>query len=974
LPTPVVFATTNSGISANVPITWTTSDSFNAQGKSYTVTGILGASTNVDLTGLTTPSTTIIVTPTMAVNPIFSDTLVVTNNDNSALATDLGNVVLPISGNITVEGESIAYTIVWDAQTLDRTSICTDATFKGAISYPGAPAWLTLPSTLTVNRKVTVTSKTGVAITGITTPSKVYDGAVYVPTGTVSSGAVSINDLVWLWESTDGSGYSSATAPTNAGDYKLTLSVSDSNPTYAGSTFSTFSITKRSITLIADDQSITEGDNLPTLTYRVQNLAPGESKDNAIDTEPTLYCPTFDSSIVANYLITITGGTATGNYSIETRTNGMLDNVSAFPYGIMVCNVAVTDANKDNITGIGISGSVSYDPATKTLTLKNAQLAQENLLFYQAVYAMDDLTINLIGDNIMGKPVIDQSNELDYTIYAGVFSEKNVMLIGSGNLTIYDIEVGIGAFGNIVVDINGMLTVIEHGGKFGKACCLKAEGLLTVLRGNLKLSSYQTNAMYGGAITIHGGRIEAQTYGSGIPTYTFNTAPSFDSSNEYTVYAGASPETAVLVVAPEDATFTTSKYVRIEAGSNNNGGSSSSNSGGSGNIYVPAITTPKQPNLPKTTTVNGVVTDNSLVSNITKTMVQDALDKAGQGAEDIALIFKILGSNVTGQRILFDADAIDLLVASKVKYVQVETSIFKFSFDTLALAEIDKQTTGAVTVGVVPDSTSNGDRPAYDITIKDSTGKFITNLGKGEMMRGIAYTPTASEKTGDLYICKLVNGKWENISNSSYNDGFVIWSGNTCSVYGVAYQVPTLAFTDINGHWVAEHINFVVSRGIMAGVSETIFAPNTFITRGMFITMLGRVSEADVSNYTTGSFTDVSADSYYAPYIEWAVENKIVSGTGDNKFLPESTITREDMAVMIINYAKALNYNLPVALAEFSFTDANSISSYAKDAVTDVQQAGIIVGKDGGIFDPKGNLTRAEAATVVRRLVELVID
>ena len=77
---------------------------------------------------------------------------------------------------------------------------------------------------------------------------------------------------------------------------------------------------------------------------------------------------------------------------------------------------------------------------------------------------------------------------------------------------------------------------------------------------------------------------------------------------------------------------------------------------------------------------------------------------------------------------------------------------------------------------------------------------------------------------------------------------------------------------------------------------------------------------------------------------------------------------------MMVNYANALNYKLPVALTAFNFTDSASISAYAKDAVAAVQQAGIIVGKDGGRFDPKGNLTRAEAATVVRRFVEVVID
>jgi len=142
----------------------------------------------------------------------------------------------------------------------------------------------------------------------------------------------------------------------------------------------------------------------------------------------------------------------------------------------------------------------------------------------------------------------------------------------------------------------------------------------------------------------------------------------------------------------------------------------------------------------------------------------------------------------------------------------------------------------------------------------------------------------------------------------------------------------------------------------------------------VFLSALGKLSDADVSGYTTSSFTDVTNTDPAMPYIEWAVANKIVSGEDDNKFAPDSTITREQLAVMMVNYAKTLNYTLPVAVETYKFTDADKISSYAKDSVTAVQQAGIIVSKTGGIFDPQGKATRAESAAILRRFVELVIN
>lgn len=110
------------------------------------------------------------------------------------------------------------------------------------------------------------------------------------------------------------------------------------------------------------------------------------------------------------------------------------------------------------------------------------------------------------------------------------------------------------------------------------------------------------------------------------------------------------------------------------------------------------------------------------------------------------------------------------------------------------------------------------------------------------------------------------------------------------------------------------------------------------------------------------------------PYIEWAIKAKIVSGYGNGKFGPKDSINREQMAVMMVNCAKATGYKLPVSIAAVAFFDSAKISAYAKDAVKAIQQAGIMQGKGNNTFDPQGNSTRGEAATILRRFVELVID
>lgn len=190
----------------------------------------------------------------------------------------------------------------------------------------------------------------------------------------------------------------------------------------------------------------------------------------------------------------------------------------------------------------------------------------------------------------------------------------------------------------------------------------------------------------------------------------------------------------------------------------------------------------------------------------------------------------------------------------------------------------------------------------------------------------------------------------------------------------MGYKNPVPNFTDISGHWAKEHILFTVSRGLLSGTSETTFSPNAPLTRGMFVTALGRLAGINPADYQTGTFTDVKADAYYAPYVNWAANKGIVSGTTSTTFAPDSNITREQMAVILKNYAGKMGYSIPKTLEAVTFADNTKISSWAKDSVKAMQQAGVLSGKTGNQFDPKGSATRAEAAAVLHRFVEVIID
>ena len=128
----------------------------------------------------------------------------------------------------------------------------------------------------------------------------------------------------------------------------------------------------------------------------------------------------------------------------------------------------------------------------------------------------------------------------------------------------------------------------------------------------------------------------------------------------------------------------------------------------------------------------------------------------------------------------------------------------------------------------------------------------------------------------------------------------------------------------------------------------------------------------DIANYSGASFDDVNTAQYYAPYVRWAAELGIVSGIGNNNYAPDANISRQDLAVILHNYAEKMGIVMPQTMQNVVFVDGDEISGYAANAVASMVRAGIISGKPGGVFDPKAEATRAEVAAMLHRFCEAV--
>ena len=422
-------------------------------------------------------------------------------------------------------------------------------------------------------------------------------------------------------------------------------------------------------------------------------------------------------------------------------------------------------------------------------------------------------------------------------------------------------------------------------------------------------------------------------------------------------------------------------------------GSSSDNGNSSGSTVVERPDQTK-PEIPTTSQTKPATPDKNGNTNIDGNAVQDAINKAtadakknGTTANGIAVTVPIQNAaDAKNLSITIKAQTLDKLVTAKVRRFEITTNglpSFRFTLDTLKM--LNAQSKGGdlilrVSKAAVTSAEAKaaiGTRPVYEFSLVDGKEAPLTDWQGKTISVKLPYTPAANEQAGNLYAAYVDDtGKVQWLTKSSYDadQKAVIFEAQHFSIYGVGYKNPVPNFTDINGHWAKEHILFTVSRGLFSGTSETTFSPNTTLTRGMFVTALGRLAGINPADYQTRKFTDVKADAYYAPYVNWAVSKGIVSGTTSSTFAPDSNITREQMAVIMKNYADKMGYSIPKTLEAVTFADNAQISSWAKDAVKAMQQAGVLSGKENNRFDPQGNATRAEAATVLHRFVEVIID
>jgi uncharacterized repeat protein (TIGR02543 family) len=357
----------------------------------------------------------------------------------------------------------------------------------------------------------------------------------------------------------------------------------------------------------------------------------------------------------------------------------------------------------------------------------------------------------------------------------------------------------------------------------------------------------------------------------------------------------------------------------------------------------------------------------------------DADAKAGNKSGTTGAEVKVevrTGANATAVETSLPADTLKEMSQQTNTQLTVSTPLAEITLDQKALAAIAGQAGGEVTLSVerlnasaLPEEARQkvGDAPVYDLKVLGANGA-VTSFNGGTATVSVPYELKPGESADQVTVYYIDSAGNLVKMNCVYDAATKTarFPTDHFSYYAVVVEKGTDRFTDVSKTaWYYDAVSFAVGKGLFNGTSETAFSPNAGMTRAMFVTVLGRAGGVKAEDYTASGFSDVTAGSWYGGYVQWAYENKIISGVGGGKFAPDQAVTREQMASILTNYCKWKGETVSVAETKLSYPDAGQISGWAAEGASFCSGKGWLTGYPDGSFQPRNTATRAEVATVL---------
>jgi len=273
-------------------------------------------------------------------------------------------------------------------------------------------------------------------------------------------------------------------------------------------------------------------------------------------------------------------------------------------------------------------------------------------------------------------------------------------------------------------------------------------------------------------------------------------------------------------------------------------------------------------------------------------------------------------------------------------------------------------------------STATPKDPKVEVTTDKTTGETTAAVELPKGVESAAVSIPAKdiapnvELTGGNVLVIVDKDGTETVVKKSLVDGDTVKAilNGSCTVKVVD---NTKEFTDTDAHWAKDSIAFAASHELFQGTGDKTFGPDLPMDRAMLATVLYRLEDAAAQG--ENPFDDVAQDAWYTDAVIWANAEKIVTGTGAG-FAPQRPITRQEIVTMLYRYAKAVGLDTKQSADLKDYTDAGAVASWAKDAMEWAVAVGLVKGKTDTTLEPEANATRAEVATLMERMVKLLVD
>lgn len=642
----------------------------------------------------------------------------------------------------------------------------------------------------------------------------------------------------------------------------------------------------------------------------------------------------------------------------------------------------------------------NYPIAGETITLH----WEENPAYQLDTVTIDGELVNIIG-NSYSFTMPDKDIAIEVT-FAPIMYQVSVLETNHGTVTVDKSEAkvgdvvtitGIGDEGYEVSSIqvvdgkNNAITVTNN-----KFFMPESDVTVSVTFSKIEVKYTITFDPNGGSCSINSRETDDEGKLSSLPSASRS---GYSFLGWYTLKSGGS-KISTSTVFQEDTTVY-ARWSYNSSGSGSGGGSSSggsssggSNTGGTTDTSNTEVTQ-KPESVGNTTTAVATVTTKPVDGKVEVTidkeefesLVTDLVDGSNQLGTLPDVVISVDSSDdedLKRVELTLSHDALELLAETEGSGFTLQTEIGSISFDEKALAAITDHDSEdyTITIAKVDEKglnnqqvTTVGSNPVYDFSVI-SDGENVSHFEGGFATVTVPYTPKAGENPNCIYVYYVDHQGSLNKMQTNYNGEKkeVTFKTGHFSVFTVVHELLSRIFTDVKtSAWYFDYVSYAYQNDLFHGSSATTFSPEEEMTRGMLVTTINSYEGKPSASHKT-DYVDVPDDQWYSSAVQWASEKNIVAGIGNGEFAPDKSVKREELALILFNYAKEKGYDTKGGKSIQAFADVNQVSHWAEEAMSWAYGHGLITGMEDNTLRPESYATRGQVATILKNFIEKIVE